>query len=310
MNSAAATGATPSVGVSRATVKMEADDEDAQDQRQMQKQVMAASVAASAAGTPLGGLPALPGMLSTAPSSAAAAAAAAAAAFPMTNFLPPLPLPNIGHIPGLPFSTGLPNLSGGLSFPTAPMSLLSQEQMMAQMTAWYAQNMGSAMVGGAVGAASAAAAQAAAAQSAQAKKPATKKKESPLAATSGLNFSATMLTPSIVPLKQLRPTDSLLMSLHSELQLNVFSYLEGRDIATLSRASKYMHTQTSHPRVWKLVCSRMAMYPCEQHSHPWKELYLTRMAKVRSNSTLALECVSCRVAPACSPFLRRCCCCV
>jgi hypothetical protein len=212
----------------------------------------AANAASAAAGVPL--LPTLPAI--GAPAAAAGGAPAAAAG---------------GDL--MPFGGLMPNFAN-----------LTQEQLMAQMSQFFAsQGMsiptlpslpnlpmvnppttgGAAAAGGAAGATP---------------RKKTQKKDN-LLPSSGLNFSS-QIAVQLFPPKHLKPGDSLLVSLTGDLQLAVFNFLDGPDLVLLSRTSKFLHTVTGQPRVWKEVCMRLCQYPCVHHSHPWKELYSTRMAKL------------------------------
>lgn len=82
------------------------------------------------------------------------------------------------------------------------------------------------------------------------------------------------------PPKSLLRNACLLSSLPDDWQFKVYSFLSGSEVSTLSRTSKYFHTKTASPAVWKAICSQTMKYSCNHAAHPWKELFITRKLKL------------------------------
>lgn len=82
------------------------------------------------------------------------------------------------------------------------------------------------------------------------------------------------------PPKSLMRNACLLSSLPDDWQFKVYSFLSGSEVSTLSCTSKYFHTKTASPAVWKNVCMQTMKYMCNHAAHPWKELFITRKLKL------------------------------
>lgn len=104
-----------------------------------------------------------------------------------------------------------------------------------------------------------------------------KRKREDEAAAAAASAASSDNTPSSLVL----PGESRLSSLPTDWMYQICGFLGMSDVGLLGRTSRHFRGLLNSDRIWRGVCQANAVHPCGHRNHPWRELVLTRMEKLR-----------------------------